>query len=89
MPPSRAVAEVWKISEKLAAGESEETAEEKSEREATESEEQEKAIKAAEIRKRPPAPIKPVSTGSSRSTIPIDKTDFQAYKKLRSQGRVQ
>ena len=89
MPPSRAIAEVWKISEKLAAGKTEETDEEKAEKEAIEAEEQEKAIKAAEIRKRPPAPIKPVSGGSSRSTIPLDKTDYQAYKKLRSQGRVQ
>ena len=89
MSASRAIAEVWKISEKLAAGKTEETDEEKAQKEAAEAEEQEKAIKAAEIRKRPPAPIKPVSGGSSRSTIPLDKTDYQAYKKLRSQGRVQ
>lgn len=87
MPPSRAIAEVWKISEKLAAGDGEETDEEKAEHEAAEAEEKEKAAAAAAKAKL--RPIRPVSSGSSRSTIPLDKTDFQAYKKLRAQGRVQ
>jgi len=90
MTPSRAVAEVWKISEKLSeAGNEktdEETDEEKAERERIEAEEAEK--EAAAARKKAPAPIRPVSGGSTRSTIPLDKTDFQAYKKLREQGRV-
>ncbi|MBZ5660546.1 MAG: hypothetical protein LAO08_09075 [Acidobacteriia bacterium] len=35
-----------------------------------------------------PAPIRPVSGGTTRSTIQMDQTDMQTYKKLRSQGRV-
>ena len=61
MSASRAVAEVWKISEKLEAAEPEET-EEKPEEKAKEVEEK-PARKA-------PAPIRPVSSGASRSTIP-------------------
>ena len=79
MPSSKAIKEAWVISEKLAADEEEE--EEKPEEKAKEVEEK-PARKA-------PAPIRPVSSGSSRSTIPLDKADYQAYKKLRAQGRVQ
>ncbi len=84
MKPSRAVAEVWNISEKLAAGETEEDEEQ---RERIEAEEAAKADK--ESKRKAPAPIRPVSGGSSRSTIPLDKASFADYKKLRSQGRVQ
>lgn len=80
MSASRAVAEVWKISEKLE-GAGEEEIEEKPEEKAKEVEE--KPVRKA------PAPIRPVLSGSSRSTIPLDKADYQAYKKLRAQGRVQ
>ena len=83
MTASQAVGEVWAISKKLAAGETEEA----------EEEEQEEKPKAAAVEEKParraPAPIRPVSSGASRSTIPLDKADFQAYKKLRAQGRVQ
>lgn len=84
--PLEAVTMAVKISEEL---EKESDSEKEEENAAKEAEEREKAIKAAEIRKRPPAPIKPVSSGASRSTIPLDKADYQAYKKLRAQGRVQ
>lgn len=84
MLPSRAVAEVWRISEKLADGEKDE----KDEKE--EVEEKEEKVVAKEEEKLKPRPIRPVSSGSTtRSTIPLDKTDFAAYKKLRAQGRVQ
>lgn len=81
MTPSRAIAEVWKISEKLEAVGTEEVEEEV----------EEKPKKVAEDKpaRRAPAPIRAVSGGSSRSTVPLGQTDFQAYKKLRAQGRVQ
>ena len=34
-----------------------------------------------------PAPIKPISGGKTQSTVPLDKTDYQTYKKLVAQGR--
>lgn len=89
MSPSRAIAEVWNISEKLSGGaDDEETEDEKEEREALELTEKEKA--AAKEEKPKLRPIRTVTSGSTtRSTIPLDKTDFSAYKKLRAQGRVQ
>jgi hypothetical protein len=35
-----------------------------------------------------PPPIRPVSGGTSRSTMPLGETSYQDYKKLRDQGRV-
>lgn len=89
MKPSQAVAAVWKISEKLAGGANDdETEDDKAEREALELAEKEKA--AAKEEKPKLRPIRTVTSGSTtRSTIPLDKTDFNAYKKLRAQGRVQ
>lgn len=85
--PLEAVAMAVKISEQLEknSGEEAETEEEE--------EPEEKAEKAAAEEEKPvrkaPAPIKPVSGGTTRSTIPLAKTDYQTYKKLRAQGRVQ
>ncbi len=85
--PLEAVAMAVKISESLENEQGQESDEEKAERERIEAEE---AAKAAEKpARRAPAPIRPVSGGSSRSTIPLDKASFADYKKLRSQGRVQ
>ncbi len=82
--PLAAVAMAAKISEQLGAGKSEET------EEGDEQESGEKAEAQPEKPKsRAPAPIKPVSSGSSRSSVPLGKTDFSTYKKLRQQGRVQ
>lgn len=82
MSASRAIAAVWRISEKLEAGGKDEDAEESEEKE---------EVKAKEVEEKPK--LRPLRTvtggGTSRSTIPLDKTDFNAYKKLRAQGRVQ
>lgn len=78
MTPSRAVAEVWMISQKLESAGTEEVEEEV----------EEKPVEKPAARK-VPAPIRSVSGGNSRSTVPLGKTDFQSYKKLRDQGRVQ
>ena len=80
MSPSRAIAEAWRISEKLEAAGDESNKDEK---------EEEVKIEEEKPAHRAPAPIRPVSSGTSRSTISLDKTDFAAYKKLRAQGRVQ
>ena len=84
--PLEAVTMAIKISEQLEKEQPEETDEEREDRERIEAEEAEATKVAA--RRRAPAPIKPVSGGSSRSTIPLDKASFSDYKKLRSQGRV-
>lgn len=84
MPPSKAIAEAWKISEKLARGKDE--ADEETEEKEEEQEEKE-AVEEEKPKKKAPAPIKPISGGASRSTVSLDKSDFQAYKKLRAQGR--
>jgi hypothetical protein len=88
MTPSKAIAEAWKISEKLAAGKSDEGETEEEEEEEDEPEEIKVEV-AAKPKAKAPAPIRPVSGGTSRSTVPLGQADFQAYKKLRAQGRVQ
>lgn len=82
--PLEAVAMAVKISEQLEknSGEEAETEEEEEPEEKAAAEEEKPVRKA-------PAPIKPVSGGTTRSTIPLGKADFQTYKKLRAQGRVQ
>jgi len=70
MSAGKVIAEVWKLSEKLA-GETK-----------TEDEpEEEKPISKA------PEPIKPVSGGSSRSSVSLDKMSLSEYKKARAAGR--
>lgn len=82
MSASRAIAAVWRISEKLEAGGKDEDSEEQEEKE---------EVKAKEVEEKPK--LRPLRTvtggGTSRSTIPLDKADFASFKKLRSQGRVQ
>lgn len=34
-----------------------------------------------------PAPIKPVATGNTKSTVPLDEMPYEDYKKARQQGR--
>lgn len=81
--PLEAVAMAVKISEKLLKDEPEEEPVEDEETE-------EKELVAVEKTKsKAPAPIRPVSGGTTKSTVPLDKSDFQAYKKLRANGRVQ
>ena len=80
MTSSRAIAEVWKISEKLEAA---------ADKEGSEEEEEVASAEPEKPTRKAPAPIKPISSGTSRSTIPLDSADFSTYKKLRAQGRVQ
>lgn len=40
-----------------------------------------KAVSAA------PKPIKPVGAGATKSSVPLDETDYQTYKRLREEGR--
>src|SRR5579864_2628418 len=68
--PLEAVAMAVKISEQLDREEPKETEEEETE---TPKEEEKVAV---ETKRKPPAPIKPVSGGTTRSTIPLDKTSF-------------
>lgn len=82
--PLEAVAMAVKISEKLASENGKEDEEEENEEEA----------KALEVeQEKPPAkkfaPIKPVSGGTTKASVPLAKTDYQTYKKLRAAGRVQ
>ena len=79
MSPSQAMARIWEISKELGAEESEE-----------DDKPQEKAAAEEEKPKRKaPVPIRPVAGGTTRAAIPLDKTNFADYKKLRAQGRVQ
>jgi len=84
--PLEAVAMAVKISERLEAEAGKETEESE---ETTEEEPEAKATEEEKPARKAPAPIKPVSSGTSRSTIPLAKVDYQTYKKLRAQGRVQ
>lgn len=81
-PKSKAEAMAWKISETIAG-------ENKKQDEKQEEPEEKQAAETVKQKSKAPTPITPVSGGTTRSTIPLDKADFQAYKKLRSQGRVQ
>lgn len=81
--PLEAVAMAVKISEKLAG-------EEKKEEEEPEEKEEEVEVKVEEKpAKKVFTPITPVTGGTSRSSVPLDKAGFDAYKKGRAAGRVQ
>ena len=43
--------------------------------------------KPAKIASRAAPPIKPVGAGATKSTVPLDKMDFAAYKQARSNGK--
>ncbi len=81
-PPSKAIAMAWDVSRKLA-GEKISLDDEEPEEEAEEVEEKPEP----KLKTKAPAPIKPISGGKTQSTVPLDKTDYQTYKKLVAQGR--
>lgn len=85
MSPMKAIAEAWKISEKL--NESEAEAEEEEEAE-------EKPSAKAKVEEKPtrkaPEPIKPVGNGKTRSSVPLHQmTDMKEFKKARAAGRIE
>lgn len=84
-PPSKAIAMAWDVSRKLA-GEKISLDDAEPEEEAEEVEEPEEKPEP-KLKTKAPAPIKPISGGKTQSTVPLDKTDFATYKKLRAQGR--
>lgn len=81
MKTSKAVAEVWKISEKLGESEGEE-----------EEEAEEKPAAKAKIEEKPgrkaPEPIRPVGNGKTRSSVPLNEMSMADYKKARQAGRI-
>jgi len=71
-----AIGKVWEIARELKTEDAEEEEPEESEEETEEKEE------AKPEKKRVPAPIKPVGTGSSKtSTVPLDKAPLSVYRK--------
>jgi hypothetical protein len=82
MKPFKAIAEAWKISEKLGesdSGEEEETEEEKP---TAKAKAEEKPARKA------PEPIRPVGNGKTRSSIPLQEMSMADYKKARAAGRI-
>jgi hypothetical protein len=81
MSPLKAIAEAWKISEKLGESESEE-----------EEVEEEKPSAKAKVEEKParkaPEPIRPVGNGKTRSSVPLQEMSMADYKKARAAGRI-
>lgn len=75
--PRKAVAMAWKISEQLAPGEK------KDDEEVDEKEEAK-----VKVTSKAPPPIKPVNSGSTKSSVPIDRMSMADYKKARAAGRI-
>lgn len=48
----------------------------------------EKAEEKPKLQSKAPAPIKPVTGGNSKSTVPLDQMDMRAFKEARAAGRV-
>ena len=81
MKPFKAIAEAWKISEKL--GESEGDEEEvEEEKPAAKAKVEEKPVRKA------PEPIRPVGNGKTRGTVPLNEMSMADYKKARAAGRL-
>ena len=80
MDPIEAAGEARIIADKLAAESHKEEPEEK-----------EEIIeeKPKKLESKAPPPIKPLGTGTAKSTIPLDKMNIRDYKKARSAGRIQ
>lgn len=74
MSPIKAIGAVWVISESLDG---------KGKTGKTETE----SAKTKKIESKAPAPIKPVSTGSTKSSVPLDQMSMSDYKKARAAGR--
>lgn len=81
MSPMKAIAEAWKISEKLNESEAEE-----------EEETEEKPAAKAKVEEKParkaPEPIKPVGNGKTRSAVPLNEMSMADFKKARAAGRI-
>ena len=76
--PSKAIAMAWKISEDLA-GDNKKEDEESDEKNAVEEEKPAKKVFT---------PIRPISGGTTKSSIPLDKASMADYKKARRAGRL-
>lgn len=85
--PLEAVAMAVKISEQLAKENKGEDDEEEKKEEEEVPEKQE--TKPAKPVSKAPAPIKPVSGGTTKSSVPLDSMDMREYNKARKAGRVQ
>lgn len=84
MKPFKAIAEAWKISEKLGESEGDEEEETEEEKPAAKAKVEEKPSRKA------PEPIKPVGNGRSRGTVPLHQmTDMKEFKKARAAGRIE
>lgn len=78
----KAIAEAWKISEKLGASESDEEEEVEEEKPAPKAKAEEKPARKA------PEPIKPIGNSRSRGTVPLNEMSMADYKKARASGRI-
>lgn len=83
MSPLKAIAEAWKISEKLGESESDEEEETEEEKPAAKAKVEEKPARKA------PEPIRPVGNGKTRSSVPLNEMSMADYKKARAAGRQQ
>lgn len=81
MSSFKAIAEVWKISEKLGESDSEEEEETEEEKPAAKAKAEEKPARKA------PEPIKPIGNGRSRGTVPMHEMSMADYKKAYAAGR--
>lgn len=72
---------IWKLSEKLA---KDEPAEEEEE----EQEVKEEPKPKAKIESKAPAPIRPVGSGATKSSVPLGEMSMRDFKKARAAGRV-
>jgi hypothetical protein len=82
MSRMRAIAEVWKICDKLNASESDEEEETEEEKPAAKAKVEEKPARRA------PEPIRPVGNGKTRSSVPLNEMSMADYKKARAAGRI-
>ena len=57
------------------------------EEEDDEEQEEEKEKEEKKLTSKAPTPIKPVSSGATKSTKPLDQMDYQEYKKAKAAGR--
>lgn len=77
---TRGIAKLWSISEQLGG-------EGKKEEETEEPEEKVEEEKPAKPVSKAPTPIKPLGSGSTKSSVPLDKMSMADYKKARAAGR--
>lgn len=82
MSSFKAIAEVWKISEKLGADPESHEEEEAEKKPSAKAKVEEKPARKA------PEPIKPVGNGKTRSAVPLNEMSMADYKRARSAGRI-